>query len=151
MISSIRGFYEGIIRTGDSFQNVLLFLMRLYWGFAFYQSGMGKLNDLPKFVGYLESLNIPFAEVSAYAAAFTETVGGLLLMVGFASRLVVMPLAVVMCVAYVTAHRAACLNVFQDPAAFISQPPFNFLLTCLIVFAFGPGKCSIDYCFESKK
>ncbi len=151
MFSAIRGFYEGLVRVGESFQSILLFVMRLYWGFGFYQSGMGKFNDISKVTQYFQSLNIPFAEANAYIAASIETGGGLLLMMGLASRLAAIPLAVVMCTAYVTAHRPALLNIFNDPDTFLSQPPFLFLLTCLIVFAFGPGKCSIDYCFQSKK
>jgi putative oxidoreductase len=79
-----------------------------------------------------------------------ETVGGLLLILGLASRLIAIPLTVVLCTAYATAHRAALLNIFDDPETFISQPPFNFLVMCLIVFAFGPGKYSLDYLIERK-
>jgi putative oxidoreductase len=47
-------------------------------------------------------------------------------------------------VAYFTAHHEALINIFNDPKAFVDQPPFNFLLTALIVFAFGPGAISVD-------
>ena len=151
MVSAVVRFYEAIIRAGDSFQSVLLFIMRLYWGFAFYQTGMGKFHNLPQVAQYFQSLNVPFAEATAYLVASLEVGGGLLLMVGLASRLVSIPLIAVLCTAYATAHRAAVLNIFQDPDTFISQPPFNFLILCLLVFSFGPGKCSIDYLFQSKK
>ena len=41
--------------------------------------------------------------------------------------------------AFLTEHREALLNVWNDPQNLIVQLPFNYLLTALIVLAFGPG------------
>ena len=70
-------------------------------------------------------------------------------MLGVASRLIVLPLIGTMIVAYATAHREQVFdNVTSDPlgtvTAFAHAPPFSFLVTLLIVLAFGPGLFSVD-------
>jgi putative oxidoreductase len=49
-----------------------------------------------------------------------------------------------MTVAYVTADFEAVSSIFSDPDKFLKADPFPFLLTALIVFAFGPGRFSVD-------
>ena len=73
-------------------------------------------------------------------AGGTECFGGLLLIAGLGGRLAAIPLTITMTVAYLTAHRDA-VHSLDD---FVAQPPFPFLLTALVVFAFGPGMISID-------
>ena len=141
-------FYEGIIRVGELLQSPLLLAMRLFWGYQFFQGGMGKLANIANTIAFFQNLGIPFAEANAYMVGSLEAAGGMLLMLGLASRLVSIPLIITMCTAYATAHREALLNIFQDPDTFISQGPFNFLLMCLIVLAFGPGKFSLDALIE---
>lgn len=144
-------FYEAIIRAGDAFSSYLLLAMRLYWGFLFYQSGMNKFSTFDQVVLFFHGLGIPFAEANVNIVAACEVAGGILIMLGLASRLVCIPLTVILCTAYVTAHKAALLNVFSDPNTFMSQSPYNFLVMCLVVFSFGPGKFSLDYLFQRKK
>lgn len=144
----MRSFYEALIRAGDCFSNYLLLAMRLFWGYQFFQSGLGKLSNIPNIIQFFLNLGIPFAEANAYTVASLEAVGGILLMVGLGSRLISLPLIATMCTAYATAHRDALLNVFKDPDTFFQQAPFLFLVTCLLVFSFGPGKFSLDYLLQ---
>jgi len=130
---------------GSLLQAPLLLAMRLYWGWSFFQTGKGKLMDLPKVTGFFQSLGIPFPHQQAILAACTECFGGLLLAVGLASRLISIPLTVVMIVAYVTAESDALKAIFSDPDKFTGATPFLFLLTLLIVIAFGPGAFSLDW------
>lgn len=141
---SIR-FYDAITHFGNSLQPFLLLAMRLYWGLAFFNTGLGKFHNHDNVVQFFTGLGIPFAEASAYLVAFVETVGGLSLALGLLSRLMAIPLIITMCTAFATAHQEALLNVFHDPETFIAQSPFNFLLTSLVVFSFGPGKISFDH------
>ena len=78
-------------------------------------------------------------------AGSTECFGGLLLLAGLASRLISIPLAFTMCVAYATAEHEALAGIFKDPDKFTGATPFLFLLTVLIVLAFGPGVFSLDW------
>ncbi len=151
MTSAFVRFYEAIVRAGDAFSSYLVLAMRLYWGFLFYQAGMYKFTNFPQAVLSFHGLGIPFAEANVNIVASFEVAGGVLIMLGLASRLVSIPLAVILLTAYATAHRAALLNVFSDPGAFMSQSPYNFLVMCLVVFSFGPGKFSLDYLIGRKK
>lgn len=141
----------------DALQSPLLLLMRLYWGFGFLMAGKGKLLHLERATGFFTDLGIPFPGMSAVLASATECVGGLLLMLGLASRLATLPLAVVMIAAYATAHRDAVIIVLQSVHGFsfsldavVKQEPFPFLITVLVVMAFGPGKFAVDALLKKK-
>lgn len=125
-------------------QPVLLLAIRLYWGWQFFLTGRGKLMHIERTAEFFDALGIPLPLVNAYAAGTVECVGGLLLLVGAASRLVAVALAGTMLVAYVTAHGDQLGGLFTDPDAFVSAPPFLFLLASLIVLLFGPGLISAD-------
>lgn len=140
--------YEGLIAAGSHLQSLLLLAMRLYWGVNFFLSGWGKFQNIDKVIGFFKDLGIPFPEVNAYLTAGIECFGGLLLVIGLGSRLVAIPLAFTMVVALLTAHWSAVAHLWRDPDEFVRQAPFNFLLICLIIFAFGPGRFSLDAILE---
>ena len=76
--------------------------------------------------------------------AWVEFVGGLLLILGLASRLTALALTVDMLVAFVTADRAALLAVLSDHGKFYSAAPYTFLFASVLVLFFGPGLVAID-------
>lgn len=140
----MRTFYNKIIRVGTFLQPFLLLAMRLFWGYSFFQAGLGKVTNLAPVIDYLGSLGVPFPAIMGPVVAWVELIGGICLLAGFASRLVAIPLAVTMTVALLTAHSEATFGVFKNAQRFINQMPFNYLLTSLIVLCFGPGKFSVD-------
>ena len=162
--------YRRIINLGDLLQPYLLFFMRLYWGYAFFEAGWVKLHQMGTFIGYLGSLGIPYPKFMAPPdfmgsfVAWIECIGGLCLLFGLASRLVCIPLALIMIAAMFTTYQketfgmlTAALGAFGDfrnfmdrLASFIKITPFNFFLICLIVFSFGPGKISIDSLIKNR-
>jgi putative oxidoreductase len=134
----------GLARVGGWFQSSLLLLIRLWWGWSFVQTGWGKLTHLERTTNFFASLGLPAPQLNAAAAGTTELVGGALLLVGLFARLVSPALITVMLVAYVTADREALGAIVRDPDKFTSAAPFLFLYAALIVFAFGPGRWSLD-------
>jgi putative oxidoreductase len=142
--------YHGLNRVGGWFQSLLLLLIRLYWGWQFHTTGGGKLKNLHRTAEYFQGLHIPFPTVNACLAGTTECVGGLLLLLGLASRLISIPLMFVMVIAYLTADFDKVKHIFTDPDKFVTADPFLFLLAAVIVFAFGPGVFSIDYLIRRK-
>ena len=144
-MNTLKNWYEALIVFCDRFRSPLLLAMRLYWGWLLFQAGLGKLENIGAFAKNLSAMNFPFAYQQAYIAATIECVGGFCLMIGFASRLMAIPVIVTLLVAYATAHRTALISIFSKPQEFISQAPFLYILTALLVLAFGPGKLSIDY------
>jgi putative oxidoreductase len=139
--NAIDRFFTAI---GQWLGSPLLLALRLFFGIGFIIVGVGKLQNISHITEYLTSLHIPFPAISAWALALTETIGGFLLVIGFLSRLAAVPLIFAMCVAYGTAHVDALHHFVENPRLIVEQPPFNFLLTALLVFAFGPGFFSVD-------
>lgn len=131
-------------------QAPLLLVMRLWWGWSFMQTGWGKLTNLGRTTGFFESLGLPAPMANAIAAGSVELVGGTLLLLGLYARFASVPLIFTMAVAYVTADREALQAITSDPDKFTSASPFLFLLTALLVLAFGPGKLSLDAWLRKK-
>ena len=133
-----------LIKIGTPLQCVVLLAIRLYWGWQFFSAGKGKLMNLDRTTGFFESIDIPLPKLNAIMAGTTEMVGGLLLLVGLASRIISVPLTFVMLVAYATAHSDEMKAIFSEPDKFLAASPFQFLFACVLIFAFGPGKLSLD-------
>ncbi len=142
--------YKLLISIGTSLQSPFLLAIRLYWGWQFFLTGKGKLTSLDKVTEFFASLNIPLPGFNAAMAGTTETLGGLLIVVGLASRLTSIPLIGVLVVAYLTADFDSLKMIFSEPDKFMAATPFLFLLAMLIVLIFGPGKFSIDHLLAKK-
>jgi putative oxidoreductase len=136
--------YGMFVKAAECLQSPLLLGMRLYWGWQFFLSGKGKLTSLDKVSGFFQTLHIPFPHLNAVVVAISEGGGGLLLMLGFGTRAVAALLAFDMIVAYLTADRDSVKNIWNDSDKFVSAAPFLFLLACVILVAFGPGRLSLD-------
>ena len=106
-------------------------------------AGSAHLSDVPAMVERFQEWGVPFP-INVYVSGLTECVFGLLLLAGFASRSITIPLIINFCVAYLTASREVLLGIFSDPDAFVSDAAFLFLLASVIVFIFGPGLFSVD-------
>lgn len=144
MINFCKQVYHLLIVVGDGLRPFVLFAMRLFWGGMFFLTGIDKLSHIGPIIDYFQSLGIPFPTLQAYLVGCIETVGGACLFVGFASRLVCLPLMAVMIVALLTAHREAVSMILINPQEITMQTPFNFFLTALIIFVCGPGMISAD-------
>ncbi len=114
-------------------------------------TGWGKLHNLPHVHEFFASLGIPAPGLMAVAISCLEFFGGILLIVGLASRLTGFLLACNMFVAYVTADREALWSFFKDPGKFYVADPFTFLFISLIVLVFGAGFFSLDYFFTHRR
>ena len=144
LISLAHTGYNLVIAAASNLQSVFLLIIRLYWGWQMFVSGRSHLSDVPAMVQRFTDWGVPFPTFNVYLSGLTECVLGLLLLIGFASRLITIPLIINFCVAYLTASRAVLLNIFHDPDAFVSDAAFLFLFVSVIVFLFGPGLFSVD-------
>ena len=122
-------------------------MFRLKWGLDFFHTGLGKLQGHEKVTKFFESLGIPLPGLNAWIAGSVECVGGLLILVGLATRPVGTLLAFTMCVAYLSVKedRQTVFNMFYNSDAFVAATPFLFLVTALLMICFGPGAISVDY------
>ena len=133
-----------LIAIGNALRSPVLLVIRLFWGWQFFLTGKGKLMDLSKPTQYFESLGIPLSHASAIVAACTECFGGLLLLIGLATRLISIPLMILLAVAYCTADIDRVRAIFSDPDKFVTADEFLFLFAVVVVFVCGPGAFSVD-------
>jgi putative oxidoreductase len=128
----------------NSLQSPFLLAIRLYWGWQFAQTGWSKMHNIAKITGFFMSLHIPFPAFSACFISGLEFFGGLLLILGLASRPIGFLLAANMMVAYWTADHDALTSVVTDPGKFYAADPYTFLFASLMVLVFGAGALSVD-------
>jgi putative oxidoreductase len=143
-IQVIEKYYRLLIRASSSLQSPFMLAVRLYWGWQFMQTGWGKLTNIGKIVHYFTDLGIPAPALNAYFVSGLEFGGGLLLLLGLGSRLIALPLAVDMIVAYILADRDALFSIISNPDKFTAAAPYTFLIASLLVLIFGPGSLSLD-------
>jgi putative oxidoreductase len=115
-------------------------LARLVIGAIFIPTGWGKLHNLPDIVNFFRQLGIPYPEIQAPFASTVELVGGTLILVGLATRLMSVPLIITMIVAIATAVWPQ-LDSWRD---LFGKEELHYiaLLTYLVVT--GPGAASLD-------
>jgi putative oxidoreductase len=143
-LQSLRRPADLFLTAANHLQSPLLLVLRLYFFWQLFQTGKGKLENIGKIIEFFTSLKIPLPVFNAYLVGSLECFGGLLLMVGLASRLISIPIIISMIVAFLTADSEAWSSIFSDPDKFVQSAPFPFLLMSLLILAFGPGLFSID-------
>lgn len=138
--------YSFVVKIGSNLQGLFLLYMRLTWGHQFFLIGIEKFKEMSKVITFFGSLGIPYSHFHGYLVATFEVVGGILLFFGLAARLISIPLLFIMLAALSLAH-AQDLSNFKfilDPKVLVGQNPYPFLITTLMVLAFGPGRFSLD-------
>lgn len=144
MKSQLMGCNRWFKTATSSLQSPFLLLIRLYWGWQFMQTGWGKLHNISGITEYFTQLGLPSPHLTVIFIALLEFIGGILLVLGLASRLIAFPLVINMLVAYIVADRDALRSVFSDPGKFYVADPFTFLFACLLILIFGPGRFALD-------
>jgi|SRR5688572_17952352 putative oxidoreductase len=120
-------------------------LGRVFIGALFITAGVRKAMTIAATAGYLAKLGFPAAEAMAYLAVLIEIGGGLLLIIGWQTRLVAWLLAIFVLIATGAAHR-----FWEFDAGQYNNQLNHFLKNLAIVggllmFAtFGPGTASVD-------
>jgi putative oxidoreductase len=119
-----------------------ILLLRLLFGGMFVYYGYQKLlafNDiLPNFEDYIGI----GPKLSLILVVFAELGCGFFVLVGFLTRLTIVPIFITMVVAYFIAHA-------KDPFQ-AKQLAFIFLILSVIIFITGGGKYSIDRMIQKK-
>ncbi len=139
-----RGFYRGYVWGATYFGDLLLLIVRLYWGSMLVRSGWEKFNNLDATAQFFDSLHIVWPRFNAIVSGCVEFGCGLLLVIGLAARIAALPLVINMLVAYAMASRDRLLAIFSSPNEFVTAPEFLYLFASLLVVAFGPGIVSLD-------
>ncbi|MFZ0519027.1 MAG: DoxX family protein [Acidobacteriaceae bacterium] len=143
-MKALASLYTRFSALASYLQSPFLLAVRLYWGWQFAQSGWGRLHHISQATSFFASLNLPFPQATVICISSLEFVGGILLIVGLASRITGLLLAGDMFVAYLTADRDALTSIFSNPGKFYGADPYTFLFAALIVLIFGAGLFSVD-------
>jgi len=121
-------------------------LFRLILSYGFYEPAMKKLNSFDAIVQWFGSLGMPFPTVNAFLATATETAGFIFLFLGLGTRLISIPLIVVMIVALVTVHLSNGFSAGNNGY----EIPLYYMLMLISLIITGPGKISVDAIIEKK-
>src|SRR5437588_10451066 len=134
-----------MLRFLDRLQPVGLLLLRLGLGAIMIVHGKQKVfGGMPQFIDAVHKIG--FGTMWAYLAAYTELIGGVLLVAGLLTRLAAIPVIIDMLVAIVKVHWHA---------GFTGQGNYQFpLALAIMAFAlvcFGAGPVSLDRVFGGKR
>jgi len=132
--------YIGFSRASGYFKSLSLFFLRLILAYGFYEPAMMKWNDISAVAEWFGSIGIPFPTLNAYMAAATELTGVVLLTLGFLTRLISLPLIVVMIVAIVTVHLPHGFSAGNNGF----EIPLYYMIMLFALVAHGPGRFSLD-------
>jgi putative oxidoreductase len=143
-MKTVEKLYRLLITLASSLQSPFLLFVRLYWGWQLEQSGWGKLHNIDKVTEFFTSLGLPAPGFTAHFIASLEFIGGILLILGLASRLNALALTINMIMAYITADHDALMSIFSNPDKFYAAAPYTFLFASLVILIFGPGLFSLD-------
>jgi putative oxidoreductase len=116
-------------------------LMRVFLGYFFCESGWGKIHNLDTFTQRFTEWGIPFPAFNAALSAYTEFLGGFLIVLGLGTRLIAIPLVINMIVAIVSVK----LKDLEGVNAFFElDEPLYGLGFFWLIFS-GPGWVSLDH------
>ena len=142
----LRHIYPKVQNVLSKGQDVSLLLARWIVAYGFFEPAMRKWADIGAIAIWFETLGIPLPTFNAYMAASTEITGVVLLTLGLFTRLISIPLIVVMIVAIVTVHLPNGFSVGNNGF----EIPLYYMLFLAIFATFGAGKLSLDYLLFGK-
>ena len=138
MLRKIQSLLKGVL---DNFQSLSLLLARFVVAYGFLEPALNKWKDIGAVAEWFGSMGIPLPTLNAYMAATTELLGVLLLTLGFMTRLISVPLMVIMVVAITTVHLAHGFSAGNNGF----EIPLYYMLFLFIFASHGAGKFSVDH------
>lgn len=139
----MRQLYHQYLKATDKLRDVPLLLIRLILVVGFYEPALMKVKNLQGVAEWFGSMNYPLPFVSALLAMLVEVTGIVLLVVGLGTRIIAIPLMVVMLVAIFTVHIhgfSAGNNGFEIP--------LYYILMLFLLMVYGAGKISLDHLIQ---
>lgn len=138
MFKTIYPLTKNILSNG---QSISLFLARITIAYGFYEPAMSKWSDIKSVAEWFGSIGILLPTLNAYLAASTEIAGVVLLTLGLFTRLISIPLIVVMIVAITTVHLGNGFSAGNNGF----EIPLYYMLFLALFASHGAGKLSLDH------
>lgn len=139
--SKLLNIYKSATEKVSLLKDAPLLFMRLVLAYGFWGPGMMKWKNMNDIVEWYSSMGIPFPTLNAYLSATTEIGGSILLVLGLATRLISIPLMVVMMVAILTVHIGNGFEASNNGF----EIPLYYLIMLFTLFVYGGGKFSVDF------
>ena len=129
--------YFTSIKSSPVINDIVLFVVRIFVGFAMISHGFPKLMKLvgDKEIVFFDFLGLG-AQNSLFLAVFAEFICSIFIILGLFTRWAVLFLMITMAVAGLVVHGA---DAFGD-----REMSLLYLANYIMIFAFGPGKYSVD-------
>ncbi len=143
-LKQIHNFLESLQRLDF----VGLFLLRIYLFFVLWYAGIGKIDTVDKFSGYLGTLEVPFPEIFSWLVIIFEAGGAVLLLIGLFVRWASISLMVIMFFAGYLVHYD---NGWPHEANGIEFAATYALMLFLLVCLGGGKYLSLDYWVAANK
>jgi putative oxidoreductase len=142
-VAAITDRVRPVVTTLTQAQWIPQLLVRLFVGYFFFETGLAKVGNLDAMAQRFTGWGIPFPALNAALSAYTELIGGALLVLGLATRMAAIPLCVNMVVAIlvVNLRKVSGLDDFVE----LSEPLYALCFVWL--FFSGPGQTSLDHLF----
>jgi len=121
-------------------KHLVFFIARLVIAYGFAMPALLKLNDMTATAKWFESISIPFPIFTAYLVSGLETIGIVLLILGFFTRQISIMLALIMIGAMLFVHAPNGFSVADNGI----EIPLYYLSFLLLFATFGAGKYSLD-------
>ena len=113
----------------------------------FLNSGLNKIGNFDGTAQYMTNQGMPSAAYFLFAAIIIELVGSITVILGYSTRFGALLLLIFLIPATIIFH-----TNFDDPIQIIMlMKNVSMFGGCLILFAMGPGRFSLDYLFKEKK
>ena len=136
-------FYEEFSRLGEYGRSFFLLAARLAVASGFAEAARMKWEAMPAVIEWFGTLGIPLPAFMAYLVSSTEVLGIVLLTLGLLTRLVVLPLMVIMITAIFVVHLPHGFDCAQQGF----EIPLYYLIFLGIFLSFGAGRFSLDHLF----
>jgi len=137
VLKTIYPITKNILSNG---QSISLFFARITLAYGFYEPAMTKWSDITSVAEWFGSIGIPFPKLNAYLAASTEILGVVLLTLGLFTRLISIPL-IIMIVAIATVHFGNGFSAGNNGY----EIPLYYMLFLALFASLGAGKLSLDH------
>ncbi len=116
-------------------------LTRLFVGYFFLETGLGKVRNIEAMTERFSDWGIPFPHFNAVLSGYTELIGGALVLVGLFTRLVSIPMVINMLVALISVKLKKVTGL--DDFVELDEPLYALAFFWLIFS--GAGRVSLDH------
>lgn len=127
---------KSIFNPGTRYTDLAALLLRLTFGGLFVYFGYMKISMYDQILPIFGDVIGIGSKLSLNLVIFAEFFCGILIVLGFVTRLAVIPIFIAMTVAYFFAHAKDSFDV--------KSQVFLFICLCIVVFILGSGKYSLD-------